>query len=238
MGCHSKRSTVMNLNCRFNDAVAVGERSVRPRDSLWHASFLMVIAILLLSANPSAAATLTRLTTTGPRPSERSSPAVAAVGRSIYLFGGVFDNFSTGENLFHADLYRFVTTDNRWERIETTGPRPAARAFAGSGADPSGRRFFVYGGASYGPGLKDCIAFDDLWVYSERDSRWTKVEARNEGPSGRSRPSTWLIGHTFYVFGGVSEKFVTRNDLWALDLQTLQWKRLIADGDPGSPPPR
>ncbi|MHA3770405.1 Kelch repeat-containing protein [Verrucomicrobiota bacterium sgz303538] len=194
---------------------------------------------ILLTASQAFGATLTRLETTGPRPSKRSSPAVATIDHDIYVFGGVFDNFDTDENLFHDDLYRFVSSRSRWERIETTGPRPEARAFAATAADPAGGgRFYVYGGSTYGPYFQDFIAYDDLWVYSVRENKWSEIVPLNDGPSGRSRPSTWIVGNKFYVFGGVGNDFATLNDLWALDLKTREWTELIANGEAGSPPPR
>lgn len=218
------------------------QRATRPlphiRPGALYLSLLAFGACLMLLAGKARAATLTRLETKGPKPSERSSPAVAAIARDIYLFGGVFDNFNTGENLFHDDLYRFVTTHKRWEKVETPGVRPAARAFAGTAADPSGGRFFVYGGSSYGPSFENYTAYGDLWAYSIRDNRWEEIVPRNQGPSGRSRPSTWLVGRTFYVFGGVSNEFATLNDLWAFDLKSGLWTELISNGEAGSPPTR
>jgi len=48
--------------------------------------------------------TWTRLDTSGLGPSERSSPAVADIGSSLYVFGGVRDDFASGVDTFYQDL--------------------------------------------------------------------------------------------------------------------------------------
>ncbi|MBA2590758.1 MAG: hypothetical protein M3495_21030 [Pseudomonadota bacterium] len=76
----------------------------------------------------------TKLLTSGDIP---SVPAVAALGRSIYLFGGVRDHFATFENTFFDDLHPFYTKTNLDQALPG-GDRPAARTFAASApAGPS-----------------------------------------------------------------------------------------------------
>ncbi len=58
-------------------------------------------------------------------------PAVAAFGRSIYLFDGVRDDFATFENTFFDDRHPFYTKTNLDEALPG-GDRPAARTFAAS----------------------------------------------------------------------------------------------------------
>ena len=60
-----------------------------------------------------------------------SVPAVAAFGRSIYLFDGVRDDFATFENTFFDDRHPFYTKTNLDEALPG-GDRPAARTFAAS----------------------------------------------------------------------------------------------------------
>ncbi|GKT19964.1 hypothetical protein AVHY2522_24400 [Acidovorax sp. SUPP2522] len=79
----------------------------------------------------------TRLVTTGEGPSVRSTPAVAPVLGSIYLFGGVKDDFASGENTFYDDLYRFDPRLARWTPLSPSGAKPPARAFAASAAVPA-----------------------------------------------------------------------------------------------------
>lgn len=186
----------------------------------------------------SAHGTFTRHATTGPRPSERSTPAVAAVGGSIYLFGGVMDDFRTNINTFYDDLYRFDPATDTWTELAPTGPVPPARAFAAAASHEASGRMFVHGGATYGPFFAGFVAFDDLWAYDVATGTWTEMPAGATRPAGRSRPNMWTVGDQLYVFGGVTATFETLNDLWVYDLTTETWTEVIPNGQAGSPPSR
>ena len=60
-----------------------------------------------------------------------TTPAVAALGRSIYLFGGVRDDFATFENTFFDDLHPSYTKTNL-DGALPGGDWPALRTFAAS----------------------------------------------------------------------------------------------------------
>jgi N-acetylneuraminic acid mutarotase len=179
-----------------------------------------------------------KLTTSGPRPSERSTPAVAALGTSVYVFGGVKDDFSTQINTFYNDLHRFDTLTNTWLALSPAGALPPARAFAASVGHERSRRMLVFGGAIYGPFFVGFTAYDDLWAYSVDQNAWSQIHPLNPGPVGRSRPTAWIVDGKMYIFGGVTSTFTTLNDLWVYNLNTNTWTQLIPNGAPGSPPPR
>lgn len=182
--------------------------------------------------------TWSRLGTTGPALSERSTPAVAAIGHRIYLFGGARDDSVTGDVQIYDDLHRFDTVKKRWDVLTPAGPRPPPRVFAASVAHAPSRRMLVFGGAFFGPFFSDFSAYGDLWAYDVDDNAWTELHASNAGPSPRSRPSAWVVGDKLYVFGGVTSFFQVLNDLWVYDLGSNAWTELIPSGAAGSPPPR
>lgn len=182
--------------------------------------------------------TWTRLVTVGPAPSERSTPAVAAIGRRIYVFGGSRDDVVTGDVAIYNDLHRFDTVQRRWTVLNPAGPLPPPRVFAASAAHRPSRRMLVFGGAFFGPFFSDFSAYDDLWAYDVAGNVWTELQPINSGPSGRSRPSAWVVEDRLYVFGGVTTSFEVRNDLWVYDLDSNAWTELIPHGATGSPPPR
>lgn len=188
-------------------------------------------------AAPSTTGEFTKVEATGPRPSERSTPAVGAIGSDVYVFGGAKDDFQTKVNTFYNDLYRFDTVESTWERLEPDGELPPERAFAAGVGDEARRRIYVFGGAHYGPMFVNFVAYDDLWAYAPDTNAWTELEAANAGPEGRSRPNMWLVGDVLYVFGGVTATFETLNDLWAFDLTANTWA-LLHDGEADAPPTR
>lgn len=211
-------------------------------------SGLVVLAVVLLaalglsaapgSATPPHDGVFDRRPATGDVPSERSTPAVGAVGTDVYLFGGVKDDFRTNLYEFYDDLYRYDTGTDVWTELDPAGPVPPARAFAASLGDNGTGRLYVFGGAWYGPLFVGFEAFGDLWSYSPADNAWTLLSAEGEGPSGRSRPNMWIVGETLYVFGGIDATFETLNDLWAFDLDTGEWTEVVPNGAEGSPPTR
>lgn len=209
----------------------------RITDKKWMIVRIACAAIMLvaLSASQAWGGTWTKRVTTGPRPSERSTPAVAALGQFVYVFGGVKDDFSTGVNAFYNDLHRFNTRNDTWEELSPMGGPPPARAFAASVGHEDRGLMLVVGGANYGPNFSNFIAYDDLWAYWAGQNRWTQIQALNQGPSGRSRPKAWLVDDRLYIFGGVNRFFRMLNDLWVYDLSTNTWTQLIPDGAPGSP---
>ena len=182
--------------------------------------------------------TWTRLATTGPAPSERSTPAVAAIGHQIYVFGGVRDDDVNGDVAIYDDLHRFDTVKQRWEVLTPNGPIPPPRAFAASVAHQPSRRMLVFGGAFFGPFFSDFSAYGDLWAYDVDGNMWTELHPSNPGPSPRSRPSAWIVDDKLYIFGGVTSFFQVRNDLWVYDLDSNAWSELIPQGAAGSPPSR
>ena len=180
----------------------------------------------------------TRLATTGPAPSERSTPAVAAIGHMVYVFGGARDDSVTGDTQIYDDLHRLDTVKRRWDVLTPAGAKPPPRVFAASAAHRASRRMLVFGGAFFGPFFSDFSAYGDLWAYDVDHNRWTELQASNAGPSPRSRPSAWVVDDKLYVFGGITSFFQVLNDLWVYDRAANTWTELIPLGAAGSPPPR
>ena len=199
----------------------------------------VLAAVLLSTCAPLLAGGWTVHSATGTGPSQRSAPAVSALGENVFLFGGVFDSLTAPEHVPYNDLYRFDTKSNRWTLLQPQGAAPAPRAFAASAAHEGSRRIFVFGGGvNTDPFYSDFSVYDDLWAYDTRANRWSQIQPVNAGPSGRSRPAVWMVGNRLYVFGGINGFFSTLNDLWVFNVQSRQWTELIPDGAVGSPPPR
>src|SRR5262245_18905674 len=153
-----------------------------------------------LTSGVQAAGTWTRVETSGAAPSEQSTPAVAAIGRWVYVFGGARDDVVNGDVAIYDDLHRFDTVEKRWALLEPAGPVPPARVFAASAAHAPTRRMLVFGGASFGPFFSDFTAHGDQWAYDVDANAWTELHAVNPGPSARSRPSAWMVGDKLYLF--------------------------------------
>jgi N-acetylneuraminic acid mutarotase len=206
----------------------------------------VVLAMLLAPGVGRATdGTFTKITAAG-GPTDRSTPAVGAIGTGIYVFGGVHDDFRTGIDVFYNDLYRFDTGDDSWHKVHVHGLRPFPRAFAAGVADSAGGTLYVFGGATYQQNFVGFIAHADLWRYDVATNRWKLLSSiLDGGPGGRSRPNMWLdaAAQKLYVFGGVDSLFRTYNDLWSFDLTAnspTAWTQLVAnnpDPEQTSQPP-
>ncbi|CAM3978278.1 kelch repeat-containing protein [Paracidovorax anthurii] len=184
----------------------------------------------------------TRLASTD-APSARSMPVTAALRGSIYLFGGVHDDFGTGRNDFLNDLYRYDVYANRWTRLAPAGDTPSPRAFSGGVAVPHRGWVVVFGGARYSADLSEFTPLGDVWAYDTRAGQWQALAgvataAAGPAPSPRAWPTVWRAADQLYVFGGVEAGFRTLNDLWRFDFASRAWTQLSAHGAAGSPPPR
>ena len=177
------------------------------------------------------------LETSGQGPSWRSSPAVVALDDALWVFGGVYDDFRNAHNEFYDDLYRLDLVSGRWLSLNTS-QAPAARAFAAAAAEPEQGNMLLFGGSQYEADFSVIRMFGDVWSFDPYTEAWSELQPRNAGPSPRASAAVWVHEGQLYVFGGIEESFALRNDLWALDLRTLAWREVIADGQDGSPAPR
>lgn len=192
----------------------------------------------VLACSAAAQGTWSKLTTSGPAMSVRSTPAAAAIGPHVYLFGGVHDDLGTSQFDFFNDLHRFDTRTHQWTQLAPSGAAPPARAFASGVAVPHRHLMLVFGGAIFAPDNSSVTAFDDLWAYDVQRNEWSQLRPGNIGPAGRVSASMWQRGERIYVFGGVDAGFRALNDLWAFDLVTNRWTLLTPGGAAGSPPAR
>ncbi|MEQ8273538.1 MAG: kelch repeat-containing protein [Deltaproteobacteria bacterium] len=199
--------------------------------------FSFGFALISFVHTTSYAQTFTRVVGTGDVPSGRTTPAVGSLGTQVYLFGGLLDDFASFTNTFYDDTYRFDTTTGAWTRL-SPATSPPARTFAAAAGHEGRGVLAVFGGSVYDPTFQVFSVFDDLWVYAPGDNTWTEIVASNAGPDARSGASMWADGDKLYVFGGITQFFQFRNDLWSYDFGTNLWTLHSPDGAAGAPPGR
>lgn len=223
----------------------------------------------------------------GDIPPPRVGVTMAAVGETIYVFGG-----RDAEHKELNELYSFDTSTNKWTLLSSGDVGPAHRSYHSVAADQ--RRVFVFGGCgesgrlndlwAYGvvdnkwmkfplPSEQSCkprggaglavslgkiwvvygfsgVELDDVHYYDPIEEKWVQVETRGEKPTARSVFSSVGIGKHVIIYGGEIDpsdlghlgagKFSA--DVYALDTETLVWKKL-EDGsnlgaEGGHPGPR
>ncbi|CAL1409672.1 unnamed protein product [Linum trigynum] len=215
--------------------------------------------------------------TTGDVPPPRVGVTMAAVGKTIYVFGGR----DTEHNELN-ELYAFDTETSQWTLLSSGDAGPANRSYHSTAADD--RHVYVFGGCGVdgrlndlwgydvvegkwvgypspgegckgrgGPGLvvaqgKIWVVYgfagmevDDVHCYDPAQKKWAHVDTAGEKPTARSVFSTLGIGKYIVIYGGEVDPSdlghmgagMFAGDAYALDTETLSWKRL-EDGGGGS----
>ncbi|GLH02669.1 hypothetical protein R5R35_001086 [Gryllus longicercus] len=137
-----------------------------------------------------------RVYTNGDPPPCLSFSAVQAVGKRMYIFGGVCVG-STPTN-YYPDIVYLDTSTRRWHKPIASGSKPPVRgkpsAFVHNGY------FYVFGGYNARSGEH----FNDIHRFHLEKNEWKIVKPLGELPKARHRHSSLLVGEKVFVFGGTS----------------------------------
>ncbi|KAJ0112248.1 hypothetical protein Patl1_01823 [Pistacia atlantica] len=145
---------------------------------------------------------------------------MAAVGKTIYVFGG-----RDGTHKELNELYSFDTSTNKWTLLSSADAGPPHRSYHSMTADD--RHVCIFGGCGVSGRL------NDLWAFDVVDQKWIKYPTPGEKPTARGVFSTVGIGKYIIVYGGEIDpsdlghmgagKF--SGELYSLDTETLVWTR-------------
>ncbi|XP_014668880.1 PREDICTED: kelch domain-containing protein 1-like [Priapulus caudatus] len=182
------------------------------------------------------------------KPPPRTACAIAAVGKKLYVFGGM-NHFKGWLN----DLHVFDIETSEWKQIIAGGERPSARDKVT--AATIGNKIYFFGG--FGPkrsvlpssslgsanngddddGFEDVDNeedesegpmaefgwFNDLVTFDTEKSQWEAVHCSNDGmPTPRAGHSMCAIANLLVIFGG-RDPLARRNDIHILDTDTMSW---------------
>ena len=180
------------------------------------------------------------MTQNGPHP--RSGHQALAYRSYVYVFGGEFTSPNQERFLHHRDAWRFDTESNEWEQMPTKNG-PSARS--GHRMALWGKRAILFGGF-YDTGGAEVRYYNDVWEFNLETHEWKCRCAGGEsalGPSPRSACHVAVHGDEFILYGGycknvelgekdedISERGMTFDDAWKLDLKTWRWERLKRQG--------
>ncbi|XP_057756898.1 nitrile-specifier protein 5 [Arachis stenosperma] len=162
-------------------------------------------------------------------PPHRSYHSITADDRNVYIFGGC------GVSGRLNDLWAFDVVDNKWTEFPSPGTNCKGRGGPGLAA-VQGKIWVVYGFAG--------MEVDDVHCFDLISKTWSQVETSGQKPSARSVFSTASYGKHIILYGGEIDpsdqghmgagKF--SGDVFVLDTETLEWKKLEERVDSGSHP--
>jgi hypothetical protein len=167
-----------------------------------------------------------------PSPPARSYHAAAALGASLYIFGGC----GTAGRL--SDLWRYDSASGSWEQL------PRSEAIAGRG----GACLAAHGTCLYvAAGFNGTHELSDLHEYDTEARTWRVLEAASASMTPRSVAALGVVGDSLVLFGGEAEVSAAGhagagrfcNDAWAwplgADAKQPCWTRVEASGEAPAP---
>ncbi|MEM7307698.1 MAG: kelch repeat-containing protein [Planctomycetota bacterium] len=173
------------------------------------------------------------LTPAGPTPPARAFTASAARKKQkevVFYGGSVFDVTFKVFQVFD-DLWVYSAKDNTWREVQAVNQGPGPRN--GATLWTKGSKLYLFGG------LTPYFLFtNDLWEYDFQTNAWTELiplfapgspPGRDEAYAGQKPKKGKLT-----IYGGESLdpgtfEFVTLEDVWQLDLDTLTWTEVTPD---------
>ncbi len=119
------------------------------------------------------------------------------------------------------DTRAYNLKSERWTTITPDGRKPGERCLHDCFTSASGE-LVLYGGQDDG-----AFALGDLWLMGA-DHAWQRQG--DPGPAPRRLYALTEAGDYAYVFGGAGEDNSPFDDLWRVDRETLEFKRVKVEG--------
>jgi dynein heavy chain len=167
---------------------------------------------------------------------------MCVVGDYAYIFGGNDFRRPPGPNA-EMNKLDMSLTDFLWSKVEVSGRCPEPRSHHSTVV--YGTKIIMFGGFR-----NSSLRYNDVWIYDTTTDEWSQphvgvTETRGEGevffkrnwpdvPSPRGGHSATLIGNQMYIFGGYGGAGFARrdfNDVYALDLDSWEWRSIECTGE-------
>lgn len=212
--------------------------------------------LLMLDIGPN---TWQTVAASGECPRPRSAAVLNAVGKKLYLFGGLSQ--FTG---WFSDVHVFDTENSNWVKLTTSGNAPSGRDKLGSAV--IGDTIYYFGGFGPKGGLNDLDEddddytdtdededdeirevkqeqkaadfgwFNDLYIFNTITFEWSQPMQMNLGvPTMRAAHGVCSVGQYLIIFGGRGAEG-RLNDIHVFDTVCRKWWLDIKEK--GSPPDR
>jgi hypothetical protein len=130
---------------------------------------------------------------------------------------------------YYNDVWALELTegDELWYEVAASGVPPSERRSHSAVYDPVVHRMVVFGGSGYSGYYNDVHALS----LGEGGETWAELSTSGTSPPIRRAHAAVYdpVNHRMVVFGGIhSSTFM--NDVWSLDLSTLEWSELFPAG--------
>ncbi|XP_035697427.1 F-box only protein 42-like [Branchiostoma floridae] len=169
-----------------------------------------------------------------PQPAPRISHSACYFDddQAMYVFGG---SSVANPNTCFNDLWRFDLASEEWVRPLASGSYPSPKAWASLLRYK--RCLVLFGGCarpSPYPYHQPERYFDEIHLYTPTDNRWNNVVTSPSPPPVAGHGAS-VIGDRMVVIGGSLSLQRRSNDVWVLNLQTMEWTMQQVQGTPPLP---
>ncbi|XP_078431740.1 thiohydroximate-O-sulfate sulfur/sulfate-lyase (nitrile-forming) NSP5-like [Wolffia australiana] len=156
----------------------------------------------------------------GDVPPPRAGVTMAAIGATIYVFGG-----RENEEVDLNDLYAFDTETSEWALLSTGDAGPYHRSYHSMAADD--RRVYVFGGCGAFGTLKD------FWAYDVVERKWDELPKPGLSCWPRAGAGLAVAGSKIWVLYGLSGRQLC--DVHCFDPSTMEWVEVETKGEKPCP---
>lgn len=149
------------------------------------------------------------------------------MGHSACIYDDKMYIFFGWERDCHDDIYSFDFAENQWTDVPWTSDSDSEiEKYYHQNAVWNDIIFIIFG----------CVHSTsersrDIFEFHPSTGEFVQIPDRDNCPSGRSGTTSCIYNDTLYVFGGYAMDKSRYNDLHCLDLNTYQWKEMIAYGE-------
>ena len=151
--------------------------------------------------------------------------------KKMLIFGGRHrpTEQAMGNYTLFNDLWSFDINTDEWTAVGQKGMIPSVRFNSAMAYDTKGDRMVLFGGNSSPSGLT-LTPLDDTYVLDLKTDTWTRVDSTAKPPGTIYHAMTYdSVNDQMIIFGGGDANAFLGpfySDVWALDMQTLQWTKL------------
>ncbi|XP_050412713.1 kelch domain-containing protein 10 [Patella vulgata] len=157
---------------------------------------------------------------TGELPEAKYGHTMTLVGDYVYVIGG-----TTGL-IYNMDVHQLNLNDLRWEQLsgqDNTKWQPDSRYR--HEVISKGNDLYLIGGGT----ALEVFGFKEIPVFNIQTLKWKEFKGKpdsiNGYPSARRCHSCVYFDNEIYICGGLGQRRIA-DDIWKLNLTTLQWKKL------------
>jgi len=156
---------------------------------------------------------------------------------AVIMFGGDqgIPVMCSPQSDFVADTWAFHSDCDSFELLDSgSGPSPRGRHAVA--LDSLGGRMIIQGGRFRPETSGTYTLYDDTWAFDLATDTWE--ELGTGGPSARTNHTAVVANNQLLIYGGNASSnglaFSPLDDLWSLNLDTLEWTELNTIGAPSA----